>query len=426
MPHLLVFNRSYYPDLGATGQLLTELCEDLVAHHGWEVTVVAGLPTVSLNGTNGSLNGANGSGNGAGSTAGFRPVRREAVRGVAVLRAAGTRLPKARFVGRAANYVSYFASAALAGGWARRPDVVMSLTDPPILGLAALAWARRWRVPFVFLCQDIFPEVARLLEDFHSPAVERLLERVNRLLVRRATRVVALGETMKARLVRLRGADPAKVAVIHNWGDRAALGSGARDSAFAREHGLAGRFVVMHAGNLGLSQGLEALVDAAAVLAPDCPDLAVLFVGDGAKRAALEARAREVGATNVRFLPFLPRDRMRESYGASDLFVVSLKPGLAGFIVPSKLYAILAAGKPYVAAVEDESEVGAITRQHGCGLLAPPGDAGALAERLRTLYRDRAMLEHFTANARTASAAFDRPVAVRAYHELLTGLVDRP
>lgn len=416
MPHLLVFNRSYYPDLGATGQLLTEMCEDLVAHYGWEVTIVAGLPTVSLNGTNGS-------GKGAGSATGLRPVRREVVRGVCVLRATGTRLPKARFVGRATNYVSYFASATLAGGWARRPDVVMSLTDPPILGLAALAWARRWRVPFVFLCQDIFPEVARLLEDFRSPAVERVLERVNRVLVRQATRVVALGETMKERLVTLRGADPAKVAVIHNWADRAALGGGARESAFAREHGLVDRFIVMHAGNLGLSQGLESLVEAAARLSADCPNLEVVFVGDGAKRGVLERRARDVGVRNVRFLPFLPRERMRESYGAADLFVISLKAGLAGFIVPSKLYAILAAGKPYVAAVEEESEVAAITRQHNCGLLAPPGDAGALADRLRTLYHDRALLGQLAVNAWNASAAFDRPVAVGAYHDLLSELV---
>lgn len=416
MPHLLVFNRSYYPDLGATGQLLTELCEDLVAHHGWQVTVVAGPPTVSLN-------GASRSGSGAGSTAGVRLVRREVVCGVDVLRAAGTRLPKARFIGRAANYVSYFASAALAGGWVRRPDVVMSLTDPPILGLAALAWARRWRVPFVFLCQDIFPEVARLLDDFHSPAIERVLERVNSILVRQATRVVALGETMKERLVTRRGADPSKVAVIHNWGDRAALGGGVRDSAFAREHGLVGRFIVMHAGNLGLSQGLEVLVDAAARLVTDCPNLEVVFVGDGAKRTALEGRAREAGAGNVRFLPFLSRDRMRESYGAADLFVVSLQAGLAGFIVPSKLYSILAAGKPYVAAVEEGSEVVGITRQYHCGLVAPPGDAGALADRLRTLYRDRATLKLLAANAWNASAAFDRPVAIRNYHDTLSTLL---
>jgi colanic acid biosynthesis glycosyl transferase WcaI len=260
-------------------------------------------------------------------TLGLEPGPREAVRGVTILRAAGTRLPKTRFVGRATNYVSYFASAALAGGWARRPDVVMSLTDPPILGLAALAWARRWRVPFVFLCQDIFQEVARLLDDFRSPVVERALEGVNRLLVRRASRVIALGETMKERLVHLRGADPTKVAVIHNWADCTKIMPGPKRNHFSVTHGLADRFVVMHSGNIGLSQGLEHVVEAAASLHA-LQDMQMVFVGDGVKRTALEAQVQTLGLQNVRFLPYQPKERLTESFAAADCFVISLKRGL--------------------------------------------------------------------------------------------------
>lgn len=410
MPHLLVFNRSYYPDLGATGQLLTELCEDLVAHHGWQVTVVAGLPTVTVN-------GANGSGNGTGGSAGWGLVRQEAVRGVVVLRAAGTRLAKARFVGRAANYVSYFASAALAGGWARRPDVVMSLTDPPILGLAAVAWARRWRVPFVFLCQDIFPEVARLLDDFHSPVIERALESVNRFLVRRASRVIALGETMKERLVHLRGVDPTKVTVIHNWADCTKIVPGPKRNPFSVTHGLADRFVVMHSGNIGLSQGLEHVVEAAASLYT-LQDMQMVFVGDGVKRRALEAQVQTLGLQNVLFLPYQPKEQLTESFAAADCFVISLKRGLAGYIVPSKLYGILAAGRSYVAAVEEECEVAAITKKYDCGLLARPEDPLDLAEKILTLYHDRALARRLGINARQAALAFDRPQQVRAYHDL--------
>jgi colanic acid biosynthesis glycosyl transferase WcaI len=410
MPHVLFFNRSYHPDLGATGQLLTELCEDLVAKHGWEVTVVAGLPTLTANG--------------AALPPGRGLLHRESIRGVTVLRASGTRLSKRRFAGRAANYVSYFASACLAPFWARRPDVVVSLTDPPILGLAALAWAKRWRVPFAFFCHDVFPEVARLLEDFRSPGVERLLDHMNRFLIRHASGVVALGETMKDRLVQLREADPAKVAVIHNWGDRAALGQASRDNAFARQRGLLDRFVVMHSGNIGLSQGLEILVDAAALLVKDCPDVSVVFVGDGARRAELEGRAHAVGATNVRFFPYQPKEELQDSFGAADVFVISLKRGLTGFIVPSKLYGYLAAGKPYVAAVEEDSEVTRITRQYASGLLVEPGDAQALADRLRFLYRNRDALAALAAGARRAAEAFNRPIQVRAYHDLLASLVN--
>jgi colanic acid biosynthesis glycosyl transferase WcaI len=195
--HVCFFNRSYWPDLGATGQLLTELAEDLVRVHAWDVTVVTGHPL----------------------RAATRLAGSEWRHGVHIIRAAGSTQDPRTFAGRAANYVTYFASAAIKGLGIRRPDVVVALTDPPIIGLAALAAAARARAPFVFLCEDIFPEVAVLLEDFHSGVVNDALAQVNRFLVRKAARIVALGDTMKQRLVVGKGADPSKVTVIHNWAD---------------------------------------------------------------------------------------------------------------------------------------------------------------------------------------------------------------
>src|SRR5262245_528134 len=351
------YNRSYAPDLGATGQLLAELAETLVREHRCRVTVVAG-PPLSV-------------------AAGEAPparrrglYRREWRNGVEVLWARGTALSPRRFIARATNYLSYLASAAVAGLAAPRADVVVALTDPPVIGVVAYLRARLGGTRFVFVCQDLFPEVARLVEDFQSPLVERWLHRVSRFLVARADRVIAVGETMRARLVEDRGADPAKIAVIHNWADCSAIRPGPRNGAFARAHGLDAAFVVMHSGNVGLSQDLDVLLDAAGRLAT-CPDLVVAVVGDGARRGALEARARAAGLAHVRFLPYQPRARLAESFAAADVFVVSLRAGLAGAIVPSKLYGILAAGRPYVAAVEEACEVAAITRAHDSGLLVP-------------------------------------------------------
>jgi glycosyltransferase involved in cell wall biosynthesis len=261
------FNRSYWPDHGATGQLLTELCEDLVSRHGFEVTVVCGVAP------------------------GRAPVRRERRNGVEIIRAAGTAFDKTRFAGRAANYLSYFASAWLAGRRIGRPDVVVALTDPPIIGLAARRAARRTGARFVYLCQDVFPEVARLIEDFRSRAVDAALARTGRSLVCGADRVVAVGETMRDHLVEHRGVDPARVAVIHNWADCAALTPRSKGNPFARAHGLREPFVVMHSGNVGLSQDLDTLLDAAALLREERGILFVIM-GDGARRAALEVRAR--------------------------------------------------------------------------------------------------------------------------------------
>jgi colanic acid biosynthesis glycosyl transferase WcaI len=396
---IVFFNRSYWPDTGATGQLLTELAEDLVASHGCEVTIITGYPireTQTL------------------------PVEDER-RGVRIVRAAGTKADPRRFVGRATNYMTYFASACLAALRVRDADVVVAMTDPPIIGLAARLAARRSGAKFVFLCEDVFPEVTALLEDFRSDIVDSMLGRISRYLLGRADAIVALGDTMKARLVSGKGADPSRIAVIHNWADCKALAPGAKDNGFARAHGLRDRFVVMHAGNIGLSQSFDVIVDAAERLRGH-DEIRFVLVGDGSKRAALEDDVRTRGLDNVVFVPYQPRERMADSYAAADVFLVTLKPGLSGYIVPSKIYTILASGRPYIAAVEPDSEVVQITREHDCGISVAPGDGAAMADAILRLAGDRAHAARLGERARAAALSFDRPRQVAAYASLFATL----
>ena len=394
------FNRSYWPDTGATGQLLTELAEDLVAHHGIEVTVVTGYP----------VNHA-------------APLpSRETRSGVRIVRARGTTFSPRRFTGRALNYVTYFWSALFAALRLPRQDVTIALTDPPIIGLAA--FAARPRHGVIFFCQDIFPEVAGLLEDFHSPVINALLERLNRFMVSRAARIVALGDTMASRLIHGKGADPAKVTVIHNWADTSAIVPSDKRNDFSRAHGLDSKFVVLHAGNIGLSQNLDVVIDAAALLKAR-PDIVILFIGEGNRRGALEAAATARGLDNVRFLPFQPRDQLRWTYASSDVCLVSLKPGLAGYIVPSKLYPILAAGRPYIAAVESVSEVAALTQRHRCGVLVEPGDAAQLADTIVRLADSRQEREAMGVRARVASELFARERQIAAHAQVIEEVTAR-
>ena len=399
--NLCFFNRSYWPDQAATGQLLTELAEDLVSRHGCAVSVVAGPALHAKEAVPSTL----------------WPVQRGERGGVTILRANGTRLRPSRFSGRVTNYLSYFASAAFASAGVGRPDVVVSLTDPPILGLAALWTARRTGARFVFLCEDIFPEVAALIESVRSATVHRTLDRVNRYLLREADAVVALSERMRQRLVEEKGADPARVHVIHNWADCEAIVPGAKDNVFSRAHGLADRFVIMQSGNVGLSQNLDVAIDAAARL-QSRERIVLAIVGDGARREALEQDVRRRGLSNVRFLPYVPKERLHESFAAADVFLVSLKPGLEGYIVPSKLYGILAAGRPYVAAVDPSCEAAVIAREHRCGVLADPGSAEDLAGKIAALHDDPEGVRAMGHNARRAAWRFDRRAAVQAYYDL--------
>lgn len=391
------FNRSYWPDTGATGQLLTELAEDLASKHGMQVTVVAGYPP----------------------SAAGRLATEEVRNGVRIVRARGTRLSQRAFAGRAANYVTYFLSALWIALRLPKQDVTVALTDPPIIGLAALA--ARPRRGMVFYCQDIFPQVSGLLEDFRSDAVDNLLERLNRFMVRKARRIVSLGDTMSSRLIDGKGADPSKITVIQNWADTTAIVPSAKDNAFSRAHGLAERFVVLHAGNIGWSQNLDVVLDAAAILKPRT-DIVLLFIGDGNRRAALESAARTGGLDNVSFLPYQPRESLRWTYAASDVCLVSLKPGFAGYIVPSKLYPILAAGRPYIAAVEATTEVAALTEQHRCGVIVTPGDATQLASTIIMLADQRNERDAMGQRARAASELFSRDRQVAAHAQILRQL----
>jgi glycosyltransferase involved in cell wall biosynthesis len=401
------FNRSYWPDQAATGQLLTELAEDLVSRFGWQVTVVAGA---ALNAHPAHAGRAR-----------WTPIAREERGGVAIVRANGTTFRPKRFVARATNYVTYLGSAAIASLALPRQDVVVSLTDPPVIGRIARSVARRHGAAFVFLCEDVFPEVASLVEDFHDERVNRLLDRTYRYLLREADAVIALGDRMRSRLVDEKGAEPARVHIVHNWADCEAVRPAPKENAFSRAHGLVDKFVVTHSGNVGLSQNLDVLVEAAGRLAPH-PDIVIAVVGDGARRQTLQDRANRRGLTNLRFFPYQPKELLIDSFAAADVFLVSLRPGLEGYIVPSKLYGILAAGRPFIAATDPSCEAAALGARHECGLWARPDDPDALAAAILALRGNPELTATMGHRARQLAMRFDRRVAVEAYHDLFKQL----
>ena len=307
--HVALFNRSFYPETAATGQLLTELCEGLVRDYGCKVSVVAGVPLVGPEASSGART--------------WGIVHTEEHHGIRIYRSRGTQFSKRRFVGRAANYCTYFLAACYAGLRLERPDIIVAATDPPIIGLAAYLASKRFGVEFVMSYQDIFPEVAALLEDFHSDTVNGVLQRVNRFLAKNAVRNVALGDTMRRRLVEGKGADPARTVVIPSWADCSEIKPAVRRNLFSRQHGLDDKFVVMHSGNIGLSQGLERMIEVAELLR-DHPQIQFVFVGEGVKKPLLQAHARASNLTNVTFLPFQPKDRLTESFASAVIVIVSL------------------------------------------------------------------------------------------------------
>lgn len=399
-PRLLVLNQYYWPGVEATANLLTELCEGLASDY--DVTVVTGRLR----------------------DLGSAPER-ERRQGVLIIRVSSTAYDRASLWRRGLNYVSYLGLGAVRALGLARPDVVLCMTDPPVIGDVALLVARRFRAPLVVVSEDVFPEIAVELQRLRNPALVGLLGALTRFYLRRADRVVAIGETMEQRLEQ-KGAVASRMTVIPNWTDTRSLTPQPRDNEWAREHDFVDRFVVMHSGNVGYAQDLDTLIRATTFLR-DLEELRAVIVGFGARHADHVALADRVEADLVRFLPYQSREALAQSLSSADVHFVGLGRGLSGFVVPSRLYGILAVGRPVLVAADADSETARLVRKLGCGLVISPGRPDLLAGALRELASGVHDLEEMGRIGRSyVETEADRSVALARYRGLLAELRDVP
>jgi colanic acid biosynthesis glycosyl transferase WcaI len=364
---VLFLNRFYAPDLSATSQMLTDLAQALV-RAGIEVTVVCSRQLYE--------------------DAGARLPPEEQIAGVRVCRIGGTRFGRDHLFGRALDYLSFYLAATFALlRRARDSDIIVTKTDPPLLSIIGWFVCVRRRVPYVNWLQDVFPEIASELRLSPLPvSLERLLCRLRDRSLRAAEFNVVLGTRMRDHLAG-RGVPVARLRISENWADDAIRPLPAADSALRKQLGLGDTFVVTYSGNLGRVHDVETLLGAALELRSE-PGIAFLFIGGGANMRVLEQQARTQALTQLRFLPYQPRAALTDSLAAGDVHLVSLLPRLEALVVPSKLYGILAAGRPVVLVGDVDGELAQLIRSHGIGAAVANGDVAGLAHVLRALRDD--------------------------------------
>lgn len=394
---IVFFNRSFYPDISATSQLLAELCEDLVKDYGCDVTVICGRPLSSEN--PGSAKNIN------------------------ILRVNSTNFSPKSFLKRISNYLTYFALSFIASFKLKNEDLVITLTDPPIIGLVGLWVSLRFNAPLIISVRDIFPEAARGLDGSKSKVMDFCLDRINRFCLNKADSVVSLGKLMQTRLIEEKGVKQDKVSIITDWADSKNIFPVSRQNQFAIANNLTNFFVVMYSGNMGVSSGLEILIECAQIL-KDYKDILFVFIGEGIMKDGLMEQTKQHRLENTKFFPYQPLEALSYSFSSADIFVIPLKKGLAGYSVPSKIYPILASAKAYVACVEEESEIAKITKEFDCGLIARPQEAADLAEKILMLYKDEGLRMRLGENAGKASGFFDRAQGVQAYYALFRKILE--
>ena len=377
---ILVITPYYLPDGGPSAPMVAMLAEHLVSL-GHKVTVLAAVPHFP-----------------SGQVA--REYRQRLWtwknhNGVRVGRVWVPSGSRANLAHRLLTFSVYQTLATLVGLWLKY-DVAF-ISNPAIetgLPFALLGWMRR--KPVIFGVWDVYPEIGIRMGLFRSRAVINLVGLLEDSCMKRANRIQVLGNGFVADLAHHR-ISPDQIVVIPPWVDTKLVFPLPRHNSFSHELNLDDYFIVLYAGNLGLSQGLETVLEAAQKLT-DRSEILFLFVGEGSGKSKLVSQAAKL--SNVRFLPFQPRERLPEILATADISLVVLKHMIGSSSLPSKTFSILASGRPVIASVDEGSDAWNLVQLSQSGLCVLPEDPAALVKAILLLKDDLAQCELMGRNGR--------------------------
>ena len=394
----------FAPDLAPTGVVMTRIVSELAAR-GHELHVVTALPWYRNHAIEPGWGG--------------RLWRTEKTEWGSIIRVHPfPGKSKSNLLRRALGFIAFSYAVGIrsvhADGLPFKVDGVLAMSPPLTLGLTGWFTKIIRRAPLVFNIQDVFPDAAIQTGAISNKKIIAAAKWLERMSYRRSDAVVLLSQDLRANIAnKIDKKFHQRLHVIPNFVDTHAITPQDRMTAYRNELGIGDQMVVMYAGNVGFSQSLNLVVDAAAKF----PDIAFVINGDGAARKKLEQDCARL--TNVYFGDYQPIERLSEVLATGDIHVVPLRAGLASVSVPSKSYSILAAGRPMLAAIDPGTEIPNMLQQSGAGVAVEPDNSTAFIEALSQLVSRREQLHEMGARGRTWVETHASPASVAAQYEAI-------
>ncbi len=413
-PKIVFVINYFYPDYASTGQLLTELC--LYLQHDFDITVIAECPPGY-----------------GGTDAGKGRVLRDRLENIEVVRIRLPEVDKQNKLSRIKYISTYFWFATYQLFKEKNTDFIYTISTPPVLGgLIGTIGKLLKRSKHIYNIQDFNPEQAEAVGYTDRKWIFNIARMIDNINCSLSDHVITVGKDMQETLDRrFGGRKQIANTVINNWTNEQEIVPLAKDhprvSAFIRQHGWENKFVVMYSGNLGLYYDLENLISIVPKL-KDCKDLVFAFIGEGAMKSKMQEYAAKHGlieSGQVCFLPFQPKEDLKYSLNAADVHLVVNQKGIKGVSVPSKIYGVMAAGKPVMGVLEEGSEAHRLIVESYCGKVAEPQQYDDVASRIRELYElDAFELQRVGQNGRDYLEKYlRRDVSLEKYRQLLLSMV---
>lgn len=400
--HIVLLNQAFHPDVVATAQMSKDLADALVAR-GHTVTAVASR---SIYGKSGAV-----------------LPKSEVVDGIQVRRVGFSLFGKASIAARIADFALFYVLAAIKVLTLKKPDVVVSFTTPPFIGLVGIAagWLRGAKS--VYWLMDLYPDVPVACGMMKAKApLTRVLEGVSRFILNRSDATVVLGRCMKDRVL-AKGMPAERVHLIPVWSDLGEAEPLAHEqNPFRERWGLGGAFCVMYSGNFGIGHEAMTICNAMERLR-DRADIKFLFVGGGKRRREVEAFIKDKGLASASYHDYVPREVVGQSLSAADVHLISLREGCEGIICPSKLFGVMAVARPSVYVGNPSSEIARVLVESGSGILTREGQDREMAEAIAGLADDRERARRMGAQARRElMGKYDKVTLCGRWVELLESM----
>ncbi len=388
MKKILFIINYFYPDYASTGQLMTELCERI--QYDYDITVIAAFPNYA-NKIPEKYKG--------------KRFVYETYQNIKIIRVKVPEFDKTKKSSRIRYIIEYFINAFFAIFKADKPDIIFSISQPPILGglLGVLGKVLR-KAKFIYNIQDFNPEQIEAIDYSKNKFVINLMRKIDNFSCNKADKVVVVGRDMKETLVkRNKKFDINKCEVINNWIDEEKIYPLDKDNVFVKsfieKNGLEDKFIIMYSGNIGLYYDLENIIKIVPYF-NKYPDICFAFVGEGAKKKEIIEWCNRNNVTNVKFIPYQPKEEIIYSLNAADVHLVTNAKGIKGISVPSKIYGVMAVGKPILGILEKGSEARNLIKDSNCGICVEPGDYEGIKNKIEYLYLNKENIKQLGLNGR--------------------------
>lgn len=395
---IVLVSEFFYPYKTSTQKILTELAEDFV-EYGLEVDV---LTTKNA----------------------YREARQnlkkyDTHKGINIKRVFSTEGNRDSKIGRLINYITFTISIFLNLLFKKDYDKILFVSNPPLVPFIGYLIKKIRHKEYIYLVHDIYPDVAERLGVIKEKSiVSKLMNYMNGKIYKNANTIIALGKDMK-QVIANKGIDDNKIKIVTNWADSQVNYCKDVETSFYEKHGLSNKFNILYTGNISKVHAIDTIIEVARLL-KDNKDIQFTFIGDGNKKTYIQQLKDNEGLDNIQLKDYMFGEEYNNVLNCADVFISTLQKGIEGLGVPSKTYAYMSVGKPLIAIMDENSEIGSMVTEYNLGGQFSSNEEDKISNFIINIKNDKERYDNLSNNViNLFKSRYERKIVTKQFYNII-------